>query len=109
MSSQAFQVFKPLLSLLHIEHSALENFEALLALTNLVSGSDDEMRARLLREPGAFGLIEHYLFEESHEMLRRAAAECVCNLVLADKVGRLVYKRLLCFCCCFVLIEVLLY
>lgn len=79
-------MFKPLLALLNIDHSALENFEALLALTNLASGNEDELRSRLLREPGAFGLIEHYLFEESHEMLRRAAAECVCNLVLAEKV-----------------------
>ena len=29
--------------------------------------------------------IEYYMFEE-HEMLRRAATECICNLVSLDEV-----------------------
>jgi hypothetical protein len=31
------------------------------------------------------GLVEHWSYEE-HEMIRRAAVECMCNLVMNDDV-----------------------
>ena len=32
------------------------------------------------------GSIEHYMYEE-HELLRPAAVECMCNLVMFEEVG----------------------
>ncbi len=87
-------MLRPLLSLLAIDRSAFEGFESLLALTNVTSSSrdrDDEVRTRLIHESGAFGAIEHYLFETDHEMLRRAATECICNLVLNEEVRFMEY------------------
>ena len=42
------EIVRPILKLLKIEHTALENFEALLALTNLASISES-VRKRILR------------------------------------------------------------
>lgn len=81
-----YELVRPLLNLLHLDCSALQNFEALLALTNLSSISDS-VRKRILAEKG-FSKIEHYMFEE-HEMLKRAATECMCNLVMCDEVVKL--------------------
>lgn len=81
-----YELVRPLLNLLHLECSALQNFEALLALTNLSSISDS-VRKRILAEKG-FSKVEHYMFEE-HEMLKRAATECMCNLVMCDEVVKL--------------------
>ena len=39
-SVQVYEVVRPLLSLLHLDRSALQNFEALMALTNLASLSE---------------------------------------------------------------------
>lgn len=41
-------------------------------------------RNRIVKEKG-FAQIEHYCFEE-HEHLRRAAVECICNLVVNEEV-----------------------
>uniref|UniRef100_A0A0B7B3H2 Protein unc-45 homolog B n=2 Tax=Arion vulgaris TaxID=1028688 RepID=A0A0B7B3H2_9EUPU len=81
-----YEVVRPLLSLLNVDRSGLQNFEALMALTNLSSVSES-VRSRILTEKG-LSLIEHYMFEE-HEMLRRAATECMCNMVISDKVQEL--------------------
>ncbi|VDM23793.1 unnamed protein product, partial [Hydatigera taeniaeformis] len=71
------EVIRPLLQLLDMECPALQNFEGLLALTNLAS-LDHKHRCRMLRE-GALPKVEHYMFED-HEDLRRAAVECFSNL-----------------------------
>ena len=42
-------------------------------------------RKKILAEKG-IPLIEHYQFEE-HEMLKRAATECMCNMVMSEEVG----------------------
>ncbi|XP_063406665.1 protein unc-45 homolog B-like isoform X1 [Mytilus trossulus] len=81
-----YELVRPLLSILHLECTALENFEALLALTNLSSISES-VRKRILAEKG-FSKIEHYMFEE-HELLKRASTECMCNLVMSDEVVKL--------------------
>ncbi|KAI8764635.1 protein unc-45 B, partial [Biomphalaria glabrata] len=78
-----YEVVRPLLSLLHSDRTGLQNFEALMSLTNLASVSDS-VRNRILTEKG-LPSIEHYMFEE-HQMLRRAATECMCNMVMSEKV-----------------------
>lgn len=79
------ELVRPVIKLLRIEHTALENFEALMALTNLASISES-VRKRILKEDG-FSSVEQYMFEE-HPMLRRAATECMCNLVVQEEVNR---------------------
>ncbi|CAF3735363.1 unnamed protein product [Adineta steineri] len=77
------EVVRPILKLLKVENTALENFEALMALTNL-AGVGESVRKRILKEDG-FVNIEHYMYDE-HKMLRRAATECMCNLVVQEEV-----------------------
>ena len=71
-------VIKPLKRLLKPECSAIENFEALLALTNIAQASESA-RIHILHDNG-FSLIEGLMFED-HEMIRRAAVQCVVNLI----------------------------
>ena len=82
---QMLEVVRPILKLLKVENTALENFEALMALTNL-AGVGDNVRKRILKEDG-FASIEQYMYEE-HRMLRRAATECMCNLVVQEEVNQ---------------------
>lgn len=77
------EVVRPLVSLLHPDCAALENFEALMALCNL-AGMNDTTRNRILKE-GGLSKIEHYLYED-HMMLQRAATQCICNLVQSEEV-----------------------
>jgi len=86
------EIVRPILKLLKVENTALENFEALMALTNLASVGEN-VRKRILKEDG-FANIEHYMYEE-HQMLRRAATECICNLVTQEEVRKFPMK----FCC----------
>lgn len=83
---RVMEVVRPLLSLLDQECSALENFESLMALCNL-AGIGDDVRRRILKE-GGFQLVEHYMFED-HDLLRRAAMQCVNNLVMCDDATKL--------------------
>uniref|UniRef100_A0A6G1SM34 Protein unc-45 B n=1 Tax=Aceria tosichella TaxID=561515 RepID=A0A6G1SM34_9ACAR len=71
-------VIKPLKRLLKPECTALQNFEALLALTNIAQ-ANETCRNHILNDNG-FSLIESLMFEE-HEMIRRAAVQCVVNLI----------------------------
>ncbi|XP_026731290.1 protein unc-45 homolog B [Trichoplusia ni] len=77
------EVVRPLVALLHPDCSALENFEALMALCNL-AGMNETTRNRILKE-GGLAKIEHYLYED-HEMLLRAATQCICNLLQSEEV-----------------------
>ncbi|XP_064596944.1 protein unc-45 homolog B-like [Liolophura sinensis] len=78
------EIVRPLLQLLHPDRSGLQNFEALLALTNLSSVSES-VRKRIISEKG-FGLIENYMFED-HDEIKRAATECMCNMVMSEEVA----------------------
>lgn len=69
---------RPLLKLLDIECTGLENFEALMGLTN-IAGMSESARKRIIKEKG-LPLIEHYMFE-FHEMIRRAAVQVLFLLV----------------------------
>ncbi|XP_049879215.1 protein unc-45 homolog B [Pectinophora gossypiella] len=77
------EVVRPLIALLHPECTALENFEALMALCNL-AGMNETTRNRILKEGGLLK-IEQYLYED-HLMLQRAATQCICNLVQSEEV-----------------------
>ncbi|XP_037078852.1 protein unc-45 homolog B-like [Pollicipes pollicipes] len=79
---RACEVIRPVLALLHPECTALENFEALMALCNL-AGMSETVRKRIVKEKGLPN-IESYMYEE-HEMLRRAATQCICNLVSCEE------------------------
>ncbi|XP_049639245.1 protein unc-45 homolog A [Suncus etruscus] len=78
-----YEVVRPLVSLLHLNCSGLQNFEALLALTNL-AGISERLRQKILKEK-AMPMIEGYMFEE-HEMIRRAATECMSNMAMSKEV-----------------------
>lgn len=71
-------VIKLLKRLLSPDCTALQNFEGLLALTNVAQVSDSA-RTHILNDNG-FSLIEALMFED-HEMVRRAAVQCVVNLI----------------------------
>ncbi|XP_050666566.1 protein unc-45 homolog B [Leptidea sinapis] len=77
------EVVRPLITLLHPECTALENFEALMALCNL-AGMNETTRNRILKE-GGLTKIEHYMYED-HMMLQRAATQCICNLLQSEEV-----------------------
>ncbi|KAJ1520262.1 hypothetical protein ONE63_004467 [Megalurothrips usitatus] len=74
------EVVRPMITLLHPECSALENFESLLALCNLAA-LNETVRKRIIKEQ-AVAKIESYMFED-HDMLRRAATQVITNLILS--------------------------
>ncbi|XP_073526665.1 protein unc-45 homolog B [Phyllobates terribilis] len=78
-----YEVVRPLVSLLNTEKDGMQNFEALLALTNL-SGKSDKLRQKIIKEK-ALSDIENYMFE-NHEQIRQAATECMCNLSVNKEV-----------------------
>ncbi|KAJ8380771.1 hypothetical protein SKAU_G00015490 [Synaphobranchus kaupii] len=77
-----YEVVRPLVSLLHTERDGIQNYEALMSLTNL-AGLNDKMRVKILKEK-ALPDIENYMFEE-HDQIRQAATECMCNLVVCKE------------------------
>ncbi|XP_047471995.1 LOW QUALITY PROTEIN: protein unc-45 homolog B-like [Penaeus chinensis] len=83
---RAYEVVRPLLKLLDIECTGLENFEALMGLTN-IAGMSESARKRIIKEKG-LPLIEHYMFE-FHEMIRRAAVQCMANLCASPDVVKI--------------------
>lgn len=78
---RSLEVIRPLLKQLHDDYTALENFEALMALCNLAQCSDS-IRNRIINEKGMLR-IEAFLMED-HILLTRAAAQVICNMVLSD-------------------------
>ncbi|NWX94176.1 UN45A protein, partial [Nothoprocta pentlandii] len=81
-----YEVVRPLVSLLHLQRTGLENFEGLMALTNL-AGISERLRQKILKEK-AVPMIEGYMFEE-HELIRLAATECMCNMAMSREVQEL--------------------
>ncbi|KAJ3020206.1 hypothetical protein HKX48_001151 [Thoreauomyces humboldtii] len=101
-SNLAADLVRPLLSLLTTQHTSsssssttplakpsqpvtnqLAQFEALMALTNLGSMNDD-IRARIVHA-GGIRAFEELLFAD-HDMVRRAAAEAICNMMFDPTV-----------------------
>uniref|UniRef100_A0A4W5JN49 Unc-45 myosin chaperone A n=1 Tax=Hucho hucho TaxID=62062 RepID=A0A4W5JN49_9TELE len=81
-----YEVVRPLVSLLTLDCSLLQNFESLMALTNL-AGISERLRQKIIKEK-AVPKVEGYMFEE-HDLVRAAATECMCNLVLSTEVQQL--------------------
>ena len=71
-------VVRPIGKLLKEECKSIENFEALLALGNLATVGES-VRARMLKNSDCIMAIENYMYQD-HQMLRRAAIQCVLNL-----------------------------
>ncbi|XP_072795018.1 protein unc-45 homolog B [Vicugna pacos] len=80
---RVYEVVRPLVRLLDTERDGLQNYEALLGLTNL-SGRSDKLRQKIFKEK-ALPDIENYMFE-NHDQLRQAATECMCNMVVNKEV-----------------------
>ncbi|KAL6474161.1 hypothetical protein MHYP_G00177220 [Metynnis hypsauchen] len=83
---RVYEVVRPLASLLALDCSLLQNFEALMALTNL-AGISDRLRQKIVKEK-AVPKVEGYMFEEN-DLVRAAATECMCNLILSPEVQKL--------------------
>uniref|UniRef100_A0A8C8RRY1 Protein unc-45 homolog A n=1 Tax=Pelusios castaneus TaxID=367368 RepID=A0A8C8RRY1_9SAUR len=81
-----YEVVRPLVSLLQLHRMGLENFEGLMALTNL-AGISERLRQKILKEK-ALPMIEGYMYEE-HELIRLAATECMCNMAMSKEVQEL--------------------
>lgn len=75
------EIIRPLLNQLQADCTALENFEAMMALCNLAAMNDD-IRNRLIKE-GGLNKVEMYLMED-HLMLCRASTQVICNLVMSE-------------------------
>lgn len=85
---RSLEVIRPLVKLLKSQHG-LQQFEGLMALTNLASASED-VRQRIVRE-GAIPLMETLMFED-HELIRRASTEALCNMLSLDQVHERFYR-----------------
>jgi hypothetical protein len=78
-SAQRLGSIKPLIQLIRdAKGSDLEQFEALLALTNIASSGEDA-KNRIVAERGIAAL--HYAMFSDHEMVRRSSTEAMCNLI----------------------------
>lgn len=77
------EVIRPFIMLLHPECNALESFEALMAICNL-AGVSETVRKRIIKE-GGVSKIESYMFD-NHVMLRRAATQCMTNMIISPDV-----------------------
>jgi hypothetical protein len=66
-----------------VDASTLQQFEALLALTNLASAGLAEQN-RIASERGTSAV--HYLIFSDHTMVRRAATETLCNMATHESV-----------------------
>ena len=79
---RCMEVVRPFVKMLNFKQDALIRFEGLMALTNLAS-MNDEVRRRIMKEKG-FLAIEALMFDEDDD-IKRAATECMCNLVLNEE------------------------
>lgn len=84
---RSLEVIRPLVQLLKSEHG-LQQFEGLMALTNL-AGVNDDIRRRIWKE-GGVPLMESLMFEE-HELIRRAATEALSNMIPLQEVHERFY------------------
>ena len=73
---------RPIAKLLKDDVKSIENFEALMALGNLAM-VNESTRGRMLKDSDCIMQIESYMFQD-HQMLRRAAVQCVLNLCQSE-------------------------
>lgn len=82
-SAQSMGAIKPLIQLVRqIDSNDLQKFEALLSLTNLGSMGDNT-KSKIVGEKGLSSL--KYAMFSDHPLVKKAATECMCNLVGNDK------------------------
>jgi len=79
---RAAELVRPLIQLTRSQ-KPLEQFEACMALTNLAVDGDS-LRAKILAEKG-IPRLEDLMYDEDW-LIRRAATECLCNLMMYEKV-----------------------
>ncbi|VDP11141.1 unnamed protein product [Soboliphyme baturini] len=79
------EIIRPLGTLLLLENTALQNYESLLALTNLASLSES-IRLKIYKEK-LLPLIEEYWYMQDQPELRAAAAELYLNLLYCKEVS----------------------
>ena len=78
-----YDAVRPLtLLLLHSSSSLLQRFESMMALTNLSSQSP-ELASRIAKTENLMDRVELFLLED-HVLVRRAAMELICNLVVGS-------------------------
>ncbi|RDD39537.1 Protein unc-45-like protein B [Trichoplax sp. H2] len=77
------ETVRPLIGLLSSD-SGIQQFEALMALTNLAQ-VNDTVRRKIMAEKG-FTSIEQLMFDD-HELIKRAATEAMCNLVNCEEAA----------------------
>lgn len=75
-------VVRPIAKLLNEDCKSIENFEALLALGNLANVSE-AVRGRMFKDSDVVMAVENYMFQD-HQLLRRAAIQCVVNLCQSE-------------------------
>ena len=79
-----FDAIRPFsLMVTHPNATLLQRFEAMMALTNLSSQSQ-EAASRISRADGLMNKVELLMLEE-HTLVRRAATELICNLVAGSE------------------------
>lgn len=88
--SSLFSSIRPLLEVCKSD-SQLIHFEALMALTNIASVSE-ETKNRIVSEPHALSTIQYLQFSD-HELVRRAATETICNLIPNEIVIDRIFKN----------------
>nr|CCA24824.1 unc45 family protein putative [Albugo laibachii Nc14]CCA26302.1 unc45 family protein putative [Albugo laibachii Nc14] len=88
--SSLFSSIRPLLEVCKSD-SQLIHFEALMALTNIASMSE-ETKTHIVMEPHALSTIQYLQFSD-HELVRRAATETICNLIPNEKVIECIFKN----------------
>jgi hypothetical protein len=87
---QRLGVIQPLLDLCRdVDSGNLQQFEALLSLTNILTAGEAEVN-RFLKEKGHHAV--HYLIFSDHLMVRRAACEVFCNISFEEEVLALMRK-----------------
>ncbi|ORY53083.1 hypothetical protein BCR33DRAFT_186422 [Rhizoclosmatium globosum] len=74
---------RPLIHLLDNDSSTLQQFEGLMALTNLAS-FDETVRSRIVAAKGVKAM--EYLQFSENTMVRRAATEALCNMMFDESV-----------------------
>jgi hypothetical protein len=82
-SAQSMGSIKPMISLIRdVDSTDLQQFESLMALTNIASVSD-AFKNKIVAERGIV-TFKFAMFSE-HELVRKAATEALCNLVPNEK------------------------
>jgi hypothetical protein len=80
---KAYELVRPLLALAHASHE-LQQFEAVLALTNLASMDDARVRDAIVAQKG-LDLLQQ-LQTDDNPMIQRAATEGLCNMLQTPAV-----------------------